>query len=96
LLATAVTLAIPDALVTAVVLDSRALAPLPGAENVTVTPGVTLLFASVSCTWKGDGNSPPNGAACPDPLICVMVTGGPGVLVSENVAVRDPNVATTL
>ena len=84
LLAVAVTLATPEALVNAVGLDSTALAPVGGAAKTTVAPVTGLPSASfrVACSVLVKGE--PMGVDCGVPPVAVMNANV--VLVNENVA----------
>jgi hypothetical protein len=88
-LAATVILAKPDALVTAVGLDSIALAPLTGVTaKVTVTPANGLLPASATSTWSGLANAVLMGVLCPLPPATVSEAGTPGRLVSKKLTDR--------
>lgn len=89
----AVTLAIPEALVTAVRLDSVAVAPLSGAVKVTVAPlnGVPDESFTVACS--AIGKTAPNPADCGVPPVAVMLAGGAAVLLNEKDAENAPAVA---
>jgi hypothetical protein len=64
LLAFAVTLATPEALVTAEAPDSTALAPLGGAVKVTVTPLTGLPLASLTVACSAVAKTVPTAADC--------------------------------
>jgi hypothetical protein len=95
LLAVAVMLAMPEALVVAVGLDNVALAPVEGAVNVTVTPLTGFPAASFTVACSAVGKATPTNTDCDVPPVAVMPAGAPAVLVNENVAVRVPTVAVT-
>ena len=86
-LALAVMLATPEALVIAEVFDSTALGPLAGAANITMTPLDGLPAASLTVTCSAFVNGWPVAANCGVPLEAVRLAGGP-VLVSEKVAIE--------
>src|SRR6266851_1278031 len=82
-------MAIPLVLVTtAAVADppNVALAPLPGAVNVTVTPLTGLLFASFTIARSAFGNAVPITVVCGVPPLGLRVAGAPGVLVRLKLA----------
>src|SRR6185369_9732549 len=95
LLAMAVTLATPAALVTAVVLDRVALAPDVGAAKVTVTPLIGLPSESLTVACRGLAKLAPDSAVCGVPPVAAMLAGAPAWLVSAKVAVNVPTVAVT-
>ena len=66
----AVTLALPLASVTAVVLDNVQVAPLAGGVKVTVAPGTALPPASATTTVSGRANAVAGEASadCGEPL----------------------------
>ena len=82
-LAVAVTLAIPEALVTAVAAESAALAPVTGPAKVTVTPLTGLFPASRTVTRRGVVKAVPNTADWEVPPLAVTVEAAPAVLVNE-------------
>ena len=84
-LAMAVTLATPEALVTAVWEDRVALAPVGGAAKVMVTPFTGLPSASLTVTCSAFVKGAPTVADCGVPPVAVMNANV--VLVNENVAV---------
>jgi hypothetical protein len=86
----AVTLARPLALLTAVIDESVAEAPLGGGANTTVTFGTGLPFTSFTTATSGAAKGAPTVALCGDPLDTVIVVG---VLVSEKLAGVDTPVA---
>jgi hypothetical protein len=61
-----------------------ALAPDPGAENVTVTPLTGLLPLSRTVTCKALPNAVLMMVLCPEPLVAVTEAGVPDVLVRVN------------
>jgi hypothetical protein len=63
-----------------------ALAPLPGAINVTVTPLTGLLFASFTVARRAAGNAVPTTVLCGVPPVAVRLTGVPGVFVRLKLA----------
>jgi hypothetical protein len=65
-------LARPAALVTAVVLDKVALAPLAGAAKVTVTPGTGWLAASFTIATSGLVKAVPATVVCGLPELTAM------------------------
>src|SRR5713226_7316372 len=85
-LAVAVTLAMPDALVTAVGLDSVAPAPLAGGVKVTVAPLTGLPNVSLTVACRAIANAEPLDALCGVPAVAVMEAAAPVVLVSEKLA----------
>jgi hypothetical protein len=95
-LAVAVTLATPEAFVTAVPLERFALAPMGGAAKVTVTPLSGLPTESFTVACRAFPNAAPNTADCGVPPVAVIVPGGPTVLVNENDAESAPMVAVTV
>src|SRR5579871_443387 len=95
LLAVAVMLATPEALVTAVPLDNTALAPSKGVLNATVTPITGSPLASLTVTWSGFGKGKSNRLDCSEPPVAVILAATPDVLVSEKVAESVPTLAVT-
>ena len=89
-------LATPAAFVVAVVDDNAALAPDPGAPNVTVTPLNGLFPASRTVTCSGVANAVLIAADCGVPPVAVIDAGAPAVLVSANEAFSAPTLAVTL
>jgi hypothetical protein len=87
--------ATPLAFVVAVVTPPAnvPLAPLPGAVNVTVTPGTGLLEASLTVAWNAEPNGLPTVALCGVPPVAVMDAAVPAVLVKVKFA-GDPTPAT--
>jgi hypothetical protein len=96
LLAVAVTLAMPEALVTAVGLDRLALAPERGAVKVTVTPdsGFPAEFFTVACSAVA--KAVPKRADWGVPPVAVILGVWPEVLVRENDAENAPTLAVTV
>ena len=90
-LAVAVTLATPAALVTAVGLDSVALAPLPGAVKETVTPLNRLPPESFTVACNAPAKTALVRAVCGVPA-GVIVAGSPAVFVRIKKATRAPSV----
>src|SRR5450755_1209693 len=92
--AVAVTLATPLASVTALGADRFALAPLPGAAKLTVTPGTGLLPASRTVTESGLAKAVLMVVLWGvDPGLAVTDAGAPTVLVSEKLTVVRPAAA---
>ena len=83
-LAVAVTLATPDAFVTAVTADSMAPGWLAGAAKVTTTPGTGLAEASVTVAARVDVALEPATSDCG---VAVSTIADGSVLVNEKVAV---------
>ena len=84
--AVAVTLAMPDAFVVAVIEDSVALAPEPGAANVTVMPDTGLFDESRTVTCSAVPKPVDTGVVCVDPPVALIAAGAPAVLVRLKVA----------
>src|SRR6202158_3486267 len=87
--------ATPDALVATVIvvvlLENRPDAPLPGAVNVTLTPGTGLLPASRTVTASALAKAVLTVADCGvTPLFAFIVAALPAVLVSEKLTVVRP------
>src|ERR1700686_4377047 len=91
-LAVAVTLAMPEALVTPVALDRVALAPVGGAAKVTVTPDSGFPAESFTVACRAVAKAVPKGADWGVPPVAVTLAGWPDVLVSE----KDAESASTL
>ena len=72
-MAVAVTLATPEAFVTAVGLERVALAPVGGAAKFTVTPLKGLPSESLTVACKAFGKAAPNTADCGVPPVGVML-----------------------
>ena len=92
--------ATPDALVAtvmaAVLLLNIPLAPLPGAVNVTFTPGTGLLPASFTVTARAFAKAVLSAALCGVvPAFAVIVDGAPTVFVSEKLVESAPAAADT-
>ena len=87
MLAVAVTLATPDALVTAVMFDGVALAPVVGDAKVTVAPLTGSPNWSFTVACRAVRKAFPTPADWGVPAVDVILAGGPAVLVNENVAV---------
>src|ERR1700760_1667508 len=96
LLAEAVTLAIPEALVVAVELERNALAPVVGAAKVTVAPLIGVPLASFTMTCRGTAKLLLTTADCAVPPTCAVGAAPPAVLVSEKFAERLPTLAVTV
>ena len=96
MLADAVMLARPEALVVAVGEDSVAPAPEAGPVNVTVTPLTGLLPASRTVTCNGVANAVLMAAVCGVPPVAVIAAAAPAVFVSVNVAGVPAALAVTL
>src|SRR4051794_23005296 len=90
--AVAVTLAMPDEFVVAVVLERIALAPLAGVANVTVTPLSTFPPASFARTCNGLTKLVDTAVAC-GVLEGVSVLVPPRTLLRTNDALTEPEVA---
>jgi hypothetical protein len=100
LLAVAVTLATPEALVSAEELDSTALAPISGTPKVTVAPGTGFPTESVTVTCSAVAKAVPDGADWDMPPVAVILPGTVPVapllvLVNENDAESVPALAVT-
>jgi hypothetical protein len=80
-LAVAVTVATPEALVTAVGLDRVALAPVAGAAKVTVTPDTGLPAESLTVACNAVGNAVPTTVDCGEPPVAAILAD---VLVKES------------
>jgi len=95
-LAVAVTLATPDELVTAVVLDRFAPAPVVGAAKVTTAPLTAwpAAFFTVACSVLG--NCVLTVADCGTAPVAVMLAGAVAVFVNQKVAVTGVPFANTL
>ena len=80
--------ATPLALVIAVVAPPArvALAPVPGAVNVTVTPLTGLPPASFTVACNGFAKAAPSSVLCELPAVAVMLAGAPAVFVSAKLA----------
>jgi hypothetical protein len=63
-----------------------ALAPLPGAVNVTVAPLTGLLLESFTMACSAVANAVLIVALCGVPALAVMLAGGPAVLVKLKLA----------
>lgn len=93
-LAVAVTLETPEALVVAVIDDSVALAPDPGAVNVTIAPDTGLLDPSRTVTCNCWPNAVLINLVCSVPDVAAIEAAAR--FVSVNVNVRLPAVAVTV
>ena len=80
------TLATPDALVTADGADSVAEAPAPGAEKFTVTPLSGLPWASLTVACKGELKAVLTGVLCGVPLLATTEAAAAVELVREKIA----------
>jgi hypothetical protein len=80
--------AMPEALVVAVFTPPAKvpLAPLPGAENVTVTPLTGFPPASFTRAVNGAAKAVLIVALCGVPLLATMLAAVPAVLVNEKLA----------
>jgi hypothetical protein len=96
LLAVAVTLATPEALVTAVGLDRVALAPEGGAAKITVTPLNGFPAESLTVACSAAAKAVPYGADWPVPPVAVTLAVWPEVLVNEKDADSVPTLAVTV
>jgi hypothetical protein len=65
------------------------LAPVAGAVNVTLTPEIGLLFASVTVATNALRKAWPTCALWPPPDVAVIVAGEPAVFVKLNEAEPD-------
>jgi hypothetical protein len=83
-LAVAVTLAIPEALVTAVLLDRVALAPLAGAVKATITPFTGFPHESFTVACNAFGKAVPARVDCGVPPVAAILAGCPAAFVREN------------
>jgi hypothetical protein len=95
LLAVAVMLATPEALVGALAAESAALAPEAGAAKHAVIElmGLPLVSSTVAC--NAAGKAVPATVYCGVPPVAVMLPGMGSALVSEKAAVSAPKVAVT-
>ena len=82
----AVTLAVPEASVTAVAAERFAEAPVVGTTNATVAPGTGLPEASLTRTASGAVKGELTTVLCPEPPVIVRALGSPAVFVSEKEA----------
>jgi hypothetical protein len=99
LLAVAVTLATPEALVSAEEFDSTALAPVSGTPKVTVAPETGFPAESFTVTCSAVGKAVPDGADWAAPPVAVILAGKvpvPPVLVNEKDADSVPTLAVTV
>src|ERR1700722_12049634 len=88
-------LATPWTLVTAVALESVALAPDTGAEKFTVIPLSGLPPASFTVACSAVKNGMEIVAVCVAPPVAVTLAGGPAVFVRLKFAVSAPTLAVT-
>jgi hypothetical protein len=95
-LAVAATLAMPEALVTAVGLDRVALAPERGAAKATVTPDIGFPVASLMVACSAVPKAVPTRADWGVPPVADILAVWPEVLVNEKVAESVPTVAVTV
>src|SRR5512140_1586387 len=95
LLAVANTLAMPEALVTAVGFERVALAPAAGAVKVTVTPLNGFPAESLTVACSALGKAAPNRADWGVPPVAVTLAGRLEVLGSEKDAKSVPTLAVT-
>src|SRR5450432_2569489 len=91
----AVTLATPEALVTAVAPERVALAPEAGAVNDTVTPLTGFPDTSFTVAWRVTGKATPSRADCGAPALAVRLAGAAAVLVNWNWADTEPEAVVT-
>jgi len=96
LFAVAVTLATPEAFVTAVVAESAALAPVVAAANVTMAPLTGFPDRSFMVAWSELAKAVDIVADCETPPVAAILAGVARRLVSEKVAVAAPPTADTL
>src|SRR5215471_18004250 len=95
-LAVAVTLATPEALVTAVGLDRVALAPVVGAEKDTVMPDRGFPPESFTVACRAVAKAVPKAADWGVPPVAVTLAGWGVVLVNENDVESAPTLAVTV
>lgn len=95
-MAVAVTLATPEALVTAVRLDRVALAPLAGVVKVTVTPFTGLPSESSTVACNAFGKTPPTVMVWGVPPVAAMLAGWATAFVRENDAENVCTLAVTV
>jgi hypothetical protein len=88
LLAVAVTLATPEALVATVVSERYALAPDAGAAKVTIALLTGFPAESLTVTCSGFGKPVITDAVCGMAPVAVILAGDVDVLPSEKVAVK--------
>src|SRR5262249_59917488 len=81
--AVAVTLAMPELLVTAIIAERVAEAPVAGTMKTTVAPGAGLPEASLTWTASAAGKFELTVVLCPEPPVMVRVSGGPAAFVSR-------------
>ena len=86
----AVTLAMPEALVSAVAAERFAEAPVAGTTKTTVAPVTGLPEASLTKTASGSVKGELTAVLCGEPPIMVRVPGRVGVFVSPKEAVGVP------
>jgi hypothetical protein len=96
LLALAVTLAAPEALVTAVEIARFALAPEEGAAKVTVTPLNGFPAPSLTVACSAVAKAVPNGADWGVPPVAVTLAAWLDVFVNEKDAESAPTLAVTV
>jgi hypothetical protein len=99
-LAVAVTLATPEALVSAEELESTALAPIGGTPKVTVAPDTGFPAESFTVVCSAVAKAEPDGADWGVPPVAVILAGTVPVpellvLVNENDAESVPALAVT-
>jgi hypothetical protein len=95
-LAVAVTLATPEASVTADNAESTALAPLAGAPKVTVMPLTGLPHESFTVACNAFAKAEFTAADCGVPPVAARLAACPAALVSENDADTPCTLATML
>src|SRR5579862_1379592 len=95
-LATAVTLAWPEASVVALAADSVADAPLDGAAKLTVTPLSGLPAASLTSTCSGAANGASTVVLCGVPPVTVMLEAVPAVIVKALLCAETSEVPTAV
>src|SRR5215472_2820220 len=88
--AAAVTLAMPELLVMAVIAERLAEAPAAGTRKITVAPVTGLPEASLACTVSAAGNAEFTVVLCPEPPVIMRVPGGAAVFVSTKAADTAP------
>src|SRR5215471_20513979 len=84
--AAAVTLAMPELLVTAVTAERLAEAPAAGTMKTTVAPVTGLPEASLACTASAAGKAELTVVLWPEPPVMVRVPGGAATFVSTKAA----------
>jgi hypothetical protein len=96
LLAVAVTLATPDALVTDVMFDKAALAPVDGGAKVTMAPLTGFPSTSFTVACSAFGKTVATVVDCPMAPVTVILAGHADMLLSEKVTAPSPPNPDTL